>query len=351
MPGRNAARVTIGSESGQGMIVGVAFMVSAIMLTALVADVGFTLISQRQIQNAADAASLAGARRLPENPAAAQQDARDYARRNGLSDDEIGSITISTTHYPNDTIRVQVNRDVSFMLATVMDVAGTGVSTVAVARTGSAVGAGALAPLAVTESVFAGLNPGDPAVLKYNATNASTGNFLPLALDKPGASEYGANLTLGSEQWLCAVGFEQPGCPSTQETEPGNVIGATRHSLSWIMANTDSSCDTFNEVFSSIDPTTGFAQLNAGCNRFTSPSAKSYRLVLVPIIKNLCNGSCKVTVVQFAMFFIESYSCSGAGAGNSCDLTGRYAKANADMQGLIGAYDPDGTTRFVRLVE
>jgi hypothetical protein len=72
--------------------------------------------------------------------------------------------------------------------------------------------------------------------------------------------------------------------------------------------------------------------------------------VLVPVIKNLCDGRCQVTVVEFAMFFIESYTCTG-GQGNSCDLTGRYAKADGDIQGLIGIYDPTSTSRFVRLIE
>ena len=350
-PGRKSYRSARSSESGQGLIMGVAFMVSALMLTALVADVGFVLVGKRNIQNAADAAALAGAQRLPENTDAAIADARDYAHRNGVSDDEINSIYVTTTNYPNDTIKVDVKRDIGFMLATVMDVTGASVSTIAAARTGSSVGAGALAPLAVPESTFSGLKPGDPTVLKYNATNPSNGNFLPLAMDQTGASEYEANLKFGSDQWLCAEGHERPGCVSVLNTQSGNVIGPTRQALNWIFANTSTSCDTFNETFSSINPNTGFAELTPGCNRFTSPSAQSYRFVMIPVIKALCNGSCQVTVVEFAMFFIESYTCTSGGQGNGCDLVGRYAKADADIQGLIGAYDPDSTSRFVRLIE
>ena len=40
------------------------------------------------------------------------------------------------------------------------------------------------------------------------------------------------------------------------------------------------------------------------CNRFVNETAKSYRVFLVPIIDSLCNGSCDVTVLAFAMFFI-----------------------------------------------
>jgi Flp pilus assembly protein TadG len=349
-PRQNLDDLVKRAESGQALITGLALMVTLIMLTALVADVGMALLGRRSIQNAADAAALAGAQHLPENTDAALAEARSYANRNGLSDDEIDSIYITTTDYPNDTLKVEVKRDVIFALAPVMNISGTSVATKAAARAGSPIGAGALAPLAVLESTFSGLAPGDPATLKYNATNASNGNFLPLAMDNTGASEYGQNLQIGSESFFCAEGHEKAGCPSVIDTEPGNVIGQTRQSLNWIFANTRPACDTFNEVFSGIDPVTGFAQLNPDCNRYTSPSAGSYRLVLVPVIKNLCDGRCQVTVVEFAMFFIESYTCTG-GQGNSCDLTGRYAKADGDIQGLIGIYDPTSTSRFVRLIE
>jgi hypothetical protein len=58
-----------------------------------------------------------------------------------------------------------------------------------------------------------------------------------------------------------------------------------------------------------------------------------------------------VTVLEFALFFIESYSCGGGGQGNSCDLVGRYALAAGSVEGIVGAYDPDGSVKSVRLIK
>ena len=288
---------------------------------------------------------------LPEDPEGAIDDAADYARRNGLSDEEIESIAVTTTYYPNDTIEVALKRDVGFFFGPVVNVMGGVVAVAATARTGAISGSSALAPLAVEKHVFEGLEPGDQATLKYNATNNVDGNFLPLSLDASGASEYGKNLQFGSNQWLCSQGAEKDGCPSLAPTEPGNVIGQTRQSLDWIMANTSTGCDSYNELFTIDDQDPSRLEMRSTCNRFIDPTLRSYRVVLVPIIESLCNGKCDVTVLDFAMFFIEGYSCTGSGQGNSCDLWGRYAQASLDTEGLIGPFDEDASVTFARLVK
>lgn len=51
---------------------------------AMSADVGMFLHERRSVQNAADAAALAGAQELPDDVVAAEQIARDYAQKNGV---------------------------------------------------------------------------------------------------------------------------------------------------------------------------------------------------------------------------------------------------------------------------
>ena len=337
-------------ESGQSMLV-LAMILSVLMgFAALVIDIGMMTIERVRIQNAADAAALAGARMLPGNPGAAIDDAAAYAGLNGIDDGEIAAINVTTTSSANDTLQIELERDVDFGLARVLGLFGAKVSVSATARTGGVVGAGTLAPFAVEESVFAGLGQGDSATLKYNATNSDNGNFLPLALDAPGASEYEENVKFGSRQRLCAVGSETGECASVAETEPGNVVGKTRQALDWIFANTDTACDSYEEVFSEHEYDQSRLALVPQCNRFTSPTATSYRLILVPVIDELCNGRCDVTIQGFGLFFIESYSCGGNGQGNSCDLVGRYARADGNVKGILSAFSEDASVKSVQLI-
>jgi Putative Flp pilus-assembly TadE/G-like len=340
------------SERGQTTVLFAFALVFLVGIVSLVADIGLMLREQSQIQSAADAAALAGARALPEDPETAVADAKNYAELNGIRDEEIQSVEVIKTDVADDTVRVEVNRDVGFVLGGIMDVLGAEIGASATAQTGSIIGSSAIAPLAVEKSVFEGLNQGDAATLKYNATSAEEGNFLPLVLDGTGADEYGQNVQVGSEQWLCAAGYETPDCPSITSTQPGNVIGKTRDSLQWVIQNTGTACDSYGEVF--VEDPTDPSRLSMAydCNRFVNETVRSYRVFLVPVIDSLCNGSCNVQVLEFAMFFIESYTCGGQGGqGNSCDLIGRYVRANADINALIGPHDPNGTANFVRLIE
>ncbi len=339
------------SESGQTAVIFALALVALIGFLALVFDIGVMAYERRDAQNAADAAALAGARMLPDDPDAAIADATTYATENGVSADEISAITVSSTDVANDTITVTLARDVGFTFAPVIDLFGGTVNVTAAAHTGGVVGVALLAPLAVEQSVFDGLSQGDSAVLKYNATGSSNGNFLPLTLDSPGSEEYGENLMEGSEQWLCAVGSETPGCVSSVQTQTGNMVGKTRDSLDWIFENTSEECDTYEEVFSPSIGDPSRYSIEPSCNKFTNPTAASYQLVLVPVINGLCSGNCTVTVLEFAMFFIESYTCSGGGQGNSCDLNGSYVQANANVSGLTGAYDEEKSVISVRLIE
>lgn len=337
------------SESGQTIVLFALSLTVLVAFLALTFDIGKMALDRRSVQNAADAAALAGAQMLPDDPNAAIADATTYAALNGASG-EVSAVTISSTYVPNDTIKVSLSRDVDFVFAPVIGMFSSTVNVSATALSGGVVGVALLSPLAVEQAVFDGLNQGDTATLKYNARNSSDGNFLPLALDGTGSSEYEENLMLGSDQSLCSVGSETPSCPSIASTQPGNMVGKTRSAIDWIFANTSDDCDTYDEVFppSAGDPSR--LAIAASCNKFTNPAAASYQLVLVPVIDSLCIGSCDVTVLEFALFFIESYTCSGPGQGNSCDLVGRYVQANATVSGVLGAYDADGSINSVRLI-
>ena len=69
-------------ESGQALVIFVLFLPVLIGFCALVLDVGNLYAQKRFVQNAADAAVLAGAQNLPDS-IAAQAQAQSYVTKNG----------------------------------------------------------------------------------------------------------------------------------------------------------------------------------------------------------------------------------------------------------------------------
>ena len=338
-------------EAGQSVILFVFAVAALVVAITVVVDIGMFLNERSRLQAAADAAALAGASMLPEDAEAAEAGVLDYALRNGISADEVQDVAVTSTSFENDTVHVSIRTDTDYIFGSFFGLGSEGISASASAQAGGLIGTDNLAPFAVEKTVFEGLETGDQATLKYNATSSTDGNFLPLELDSPGGSEYRDNTKFGSETWLCSLGHETEGCSSTAFTETGNLVGPTRTALRWVFDNTSDECDNFSEVFVPSPDDDGRLAIHSPCNRFLSPSNESYQLIIVPVIESLCNGKCEVTILEFALFFLEDYHCHGGGQGNSCDLFGRYATADADIAGLLGPYDADGTLRFVRLVE
>jgi Flp pilus assembly protein TadG len=82
-----------GHENGQSMVIIAVAMIGMIAMAALVMDGGYAYLQRRRVQNAADAAAVAGARALAgrqsSNAAAEQAILREinlYAERNGVAD-------------------------------------------------------------------------------------------------------------------------------------------------------------------------------------------------------------------------------------------------------------------------
>jgi hypothetical protein len=321
---------------------GTLFMVVILGFAAMAIDVGLFLHERRELQNAADAAALAGAQELPLSPAHAGQKAAEWAEKNGIDDDELEAIEITSTYAANDTITVEVRRDVPFVFARVLGLTSDTIRADATARVGSPAAMAGLVPFGVLDEA---ISVTEPTVLKYDSKNAFHGNFGALAIDGHGAKTYSETIEHGSETPLCS--FSQDTCADpTTETEPGNMIGPTREAVNWRIDNTPSECNEFDEVFQEVG---GTYRLKGGCNPFLSPgSSDSSRVVIVPVIGELCQGRCDVTILKFAMFFIEEL---GDCTGNSCEVTGSFADAQANVEALMGSLNPDGLIRLVRLVE
>jgi Flp pilus assembly protein TadG len=333
-------KLALRSETGQALILFVLAMTVLIGFVAMTLDVGQYMYARQHMQNGADSAALAGVAELPASPDNATSEARTYALQNGLQNSDIQSITVSTTHSTNDTITVKLNTPFYWNFAQVLGLLHTTVVAQAGAGVGSPASDNGLAPWSVVDSAI-NWN-GGPTVLKYDSNNPQTGNFGSLAIDGNGAATYKSTIENGSAASLCAQG--QPGCSDpTATTEPGNLIGPTKTGVDYLISNTNSACDTFAEVFKQRSD--GTYSLTDRCNRWAGVT-DSKRVVLVPVISGLCNGKCTVTILYFAMFFINSLdTCTG----HNCQVTGQFAKVVTDTNGVNGSFDPHNAIRSFRL--
>ena len=107
------------SERGQALVLAALAMVVILGFAALSIDVGYWYSQKREVQKAVDAAALAGAQELPDNPAAAEAVAREYLAKNGITDEDTISVTFRCTRLSDacdpaaskwDSIVVEVER-------------------------------------------------------------------------------------------------------------------------------------------------------------------------------------------------------------------------------------------------
>jgi hypothetical protein len=323
------------------MILFLLAMTVLIGFVAMTLDVGQYMYARTHMQTAADAAALAGAAELPASPSNAVSEARTYALQNGLQNSDVQSITVSTTHSANDTITVKLNTPFYWNFAQVLGLLHTTVVAQAAAGVGSPASAAKLEPWSVVDSAI-NWN-GGPTVLKYDSNNPNNGNFGSLALDGNGASTYTKTIENGSTSSLCA--HNQPKCTDpTATTEPGNMIGPTKNGVDYLISNTSTACDTFAKVFQQRPD--GTYSISNRCNPWTG-ATDSKRIVMVPVVASLCNGKCSVTVLYFAVFFLNSLdTCTG----NNCQVTGQFAKiASNPANTTIGNFDTHNAIRSIRL--
>ena len=120
------------SERGQAVVLAVMMMTSFLGMAALVLDTGSWFRERRHLQATADAAALAGAQSLPDDPGSASSLALQYAGSNG-GNVSASDITFSTAYIANDTITVHAHSNAPGFFSKVF-----GISTVSVGATAAA---------------------------------------------------------------------------------------------------------------------------------------------------------------------------------------------------------------------
>lgn len=328
----------------------VVLLIAVIGGTAAAAiDLASYSAERRDLQNAADAIALAAAQNLP-NGDSAQGAANSWAVKNDVNPSDMTVVvtqqSIPTT--PNPTVKVTVTRSHSFTFARLIGISGTNVSATATAIKTSPGGSSGLVPWSVQRSLLDTITPGTSVVMKYDSNNVTSGNFGAVRIDGSGANIYRDSVSYGSESGLCASGVAGCPYPSVIGLETGNIVGPTRTATDYRLNNTDVNCDTWNEAVFEVGHT---QLLRPECNPFVAGgNAASLRIIVIPVIANLCNGSCDVTITEFALFFLEGYGSDGCN-GNSCDIQGRFIDSNTYYGADVGIYDADTLAHFVKLTK
>jgi Flp pilus assembly protein TadG len=298
-------------ESGAVMVIAALMMVSLLTITALVVDTGMVYLTRVQLQKAADAAALAGAQTL------ALTAATDQAEASGA---EYLAANIQNTLQPSfftdlqqRRFTVKVGKTVEFFFAPIIGITQTVVRVNATAGTNVVTKIKNVVPFGVLEQVFV---YGQQYTLKYGAGldgSQYCGNFGALALGGGGVSVYRDNLKFGYQDEL-AMG-------DRVTTEPGNIALPTEVGVDYRINLCEHGCDYAT-------------QIEVNCPR----------VVIVPIIDVLPNGSGETTVKGFAAFFLEG-TVRDVATGHQ-DVVGRFIRWAA-----VGETDSDANDYGVYAIQ
>jgi Flp pilus assembly protein TadG len=313
---------TLVYESGQVLIL-VAFMLIGLLgIAALVIDAGGKNLTKTQLQNAADAAALAGARNLPENPTLAVSDATAYAVANGLSSD---AITIALGP-DNKSITVRLDRTSNALFSKIFGVSSSTVAADATAKVGIAASVPWIVPFVIPrpaqfnyDHVYilrmygAGsivdypstTNPGYPNKYKYpySYTNDSVFSAYGLNNRYPYQFDY-MNVYI-------VTGYDSHGDPIFDNYTPNyqeylrngyHKTFSIDQKMYYYAPSTGS--QTAVDIFASRitrDPNTDYTQAEIG----------DTRVILIPVVDSMLrrntntDGSVELTIIGFVGFFLQ----------------------------------------------
>lgn len=289
------------SSSGQVAVLYAGIAAVLIGAIALGADVAVMYVNWEQLQTAADAAALAGANYLPQDPADAQTAASTYAKNKGIQSGEIAGTSVSADDL---SITVNLTRTVPAYFAQVLNMTSASVSVKATAgiQQNGADGRG-LMPLGLScpggssSGQCSGYSVGQTYTLKKDQSQTSlSGNWGALALGGNGANVYQQNIELGYTGSI-ATG-------DSVTTETGDIVGPTGQAIG-------------NRVTlgATVDPT-----IAAGSAPASGAARSSYeydpRLVVIPMVdykgSAKSGGKTTVPVVQFAQMWLLGASGNNA---------------------------------------
>lgn len=268
------------NEDGQVMILFALVLVVLMGFAALTVDVGSMTLTKTKLQTAADAAALAGAQDLKN--ANYDNTVISYAKLNGVPETDI---SVNPTNTDPMKLEVVCTRNVKHTFARVLGFTDTTLMARAVVSVSAVKSVSGAVPLGLEDQT---LVYGETYLLKENAgAGQYHGNFGGLALGGNGANNFRNNFKYGYDGVL-TVGEKV-------DTEPGNMAGPTIDGINYRISQ---------------DPAATFETVQKG----------SARICVVPVVDTMdVNGRKEVTIVGFAVFFLESVVNEGHGNGNNAE--------------------------------
>jgi len=185
--GKGSKGVSPSDERGQVLVLSVVAFAALLGMAALAIDLGSWYRTQRQDQAVADAAALAGAQALPDDPVQAVSLASEYAKKNGVTL-AAGAVTIKSTSLPHDTIQVSYAQSSPAFFAKIFGIDHADTREQATARSGVPGAARFVAPIVVPAS--------NPMLQCSPPPCAGTTQISLLDLHKPGGGNAAGSFAL-----------------------------------------------------------------------------------------------------------------------------------------------------------
>ncbi len=267
------------NRRGSAIIIVSAAMVALIGFCSLVVDLGNLFLTKQRLNNALDAAVLAGSQELPAMVDNVQGQVEEYFNQNAAENFTLTSVSVSDD-YRTVTATGQVT--VQYFLARVLGITSTTINCTAAARIESLTAVKGVIPIGIQKQT---LLFNQKYTLKISSDSdfdefMGPGTFGVLQLGDSGASTYEENFKYGYNQKIM-VG-------DVIATETGNKSGATRDGIEYRVSQCTHACT----------PTS----FNPACPR----------VVIIPIYEpaepeNPIPGDkiTKVRIVGFAAFLID----------------------------------------------
>jgi Flp pilus assembly protein TadG len=292
-------------ERGQAVVLTVLALAALLGMSAMVLDVGSWWRTSRRLQATADAATLAGAQMLPNDPSAAKSTALTYAGKNG-GDVAGADIVVTSTFSPNDTISVKAAKTDDAFFSKVFGINDAKIDASAKARVDNPLQAKYVAPMVVYC---------DHPLLK-NCTGTGNPHFLeetelPFDKDATGAPGAFGMLNLGKDNG----GSGTPG--TSEEAE-------------WILHG----FDRFLPL-GEYDSDPG-AKFTSGGQVQAALEDRLNTVLLFPVFKTLDGQgqNARYEIIGWVGFYLTGYEIQG----NEATLEGHFTEFIA--QGLLSQTGP-----------
>lgn len=300
-------------ERGSVIVLVTLALTALLGLCAIVTDVGLLYVQKAHLQNSVDAAALAGVQKLPNDVGQAEQIARDYASRNGVSD-------VNVTFEADDAkIIVQATQRVPTHFARIWGITEEQISVSARAMMVPPVGLFGAVPLSVQKQ---DLVYGQKYVLKYGGR--SVDSDLYLADDKNNKIKKNVDESATSG-WYGALELTGPGAKTYQEDLADGYQGTLRVGQILSVKHGIMSGPTSAGINERLD------RDSIPKNSIEYYESDAPQIVYIPIVKIISeNGQAiqEVQIIGFAAFFLEGV----AGNGNDSEVTGWFIPTIASNQ-------------------